>query len=243
VTGAIRPPFNGLAASALLAALAGHLVLLGALALRSPIVHPLSPLESRTLTLVRLPAPAEPLPPSAASAPPRETRSQKQGPPKPTTGQPAPAPTRVASARSVPTPPLTEPQPAQATTPPPAPARSTAGAEEPSATPRIAAPDPDAADHAVRETVQRRVLHDFSRHFRYPALARRRGWEGAVRLRYDVTEEGRVVNVRLLASSGHPVLDRDAEATLNRIPPLEPTGWSQPVQALELAIHYRLTEG
>lgn len=241
MTGAIRPPFNGLAASALLAALAGHLLLLGLLAFRPPATPPPPALETRTLDLVHLPAPEGPSPPIAPSALPREPRTQ--GPPTPTARQPSP--TRVARAHIAPAPPQVGPLPAQSTTQPatPVPAESAARAEAPPPAPRIAAADPDAADHAVRETVQRRVLHDFSRHFRYPALARRRGWEGAVRLRYDVTREGRVVNVRLLASSGHSVLDRDAEATLSRIPPLEPAGWSQPVEALELAVHYRLTEG
>ena len=64
-----------------------------------------------------------------------------------------------------------------------------------------------------------------------------------MRLRYDVTPQGRVINVRLLASSGHPVLDRDAEQTLSGLAPLAAAAWAEPVEALELAVHYRLTEG
>jgi protein TonB len=96
---------------------------------------------------------------------------------------------------------------------------------------------------ANRGDIQSRIHRDFSRHFSYPMLARRQGWEGAVRLSYDVTPEGRVINVRVLASSGHPVLDRNAQNTLSRIPPLGPTGWPRSIEALELAVHYQLMEG
>ena len=104
-------------------------------------------------------------------------------------------------------------------------------------------PEQEAAEGRLREDIQRRVRHDFARHFRYPPLARRHGWEGAVRLRYDVTPQGQVINVRLLASSGHPVLDRDAEQTLSGLAPLAAAAWAEPVEALELAVHYQLTEG
>jgi TonB family protein len=64
-----------------------------------------------------------------------------------------------------------------------------------------------------------------------------------VQLGYDVTPEGRVINVRVLASSGYPVLDRNAQETLSRVPSLGPTGWPRPIEALELAVHYQLMEG
>jgi protein TonB len=99
------------------------------------------------------------------------------------------------------------------------------------------------APNANRNDIQTRIHRDFSRHFNYPPLARRHGWEGAVLLGYDVTPEGRVINVRVLASSGYPVLDRNAQETLSRVPPLGPTGWHRPIEALELAVHYQLMEG
>ena len=122
------------------------------------------------------------------------------------------------------------------TTPPtPSPDGSTQPAAE-------SAPTVDALS-AARGEIQSRIHRDFNRHFSYPPLARRHGWEGAVRLGYDVTSEGRVINVRVLASSGYPVLDRDAQETLSRVPPLGPTGWPRPIEALELAVHYQLMEG
>ena len=50
----------------------------------------------------------------------------------------------------------------------------------------------------------------------YPALARRMGWTGTVRCRLLVAPDGRVVDVRIDASSGHDVLDQAAVRALLR---------------------------
>jgi len=44
----------------------------------------------------------------------------------------------------------------------------------------------------------------------YPAIARRRGYEGSVLLSTKISIEGNVVEVRIKESSGHSVLDRAA---------------------------------
>ncbi len=44
----------------------------------------------------------------------------------------------------------------------------------------------------------------------YPALARRRGWEGTVLIRLRVDASGRVGETSLVRSSGHRILDRSA---------------------------------
>ena len=46
----------------------------------------------------------------------------------------------------------------------------------------------------------------------YPRIARRRGWEGEVWLRFSIDASGAVTDVHLLRSSGHEVLDRAALA-------------------------------
>ena len=48
----------------------------------------------------------------------------------------------------------------------------------------------------------------------YPRLARRRGYEGTVLMEVLVSREGRVEALRLLESSGHDVLDREAMAAV-----------------------------
>jgi protein TonB len=49
---------------------------------------------------------------------------------------------------------------------------------------------------------------------KYPRIARRRGHQGTVVLEVLVNQEGRVGDLRLLKSSGHPVLDRTAMASV-----------------------------
>jgi protein TonB len=48
----------------------------------------------------------------------------------------------------------------------------------------------------------------------YPRMARRRGYEGTVLMEVLVSREGRVQALRLLESSGHSVLDREAMAAV-----------------------------
>lgn len=51
---------------------------------------------------------------------------------------------------------------------------------------------------------------------KYPELARRNRWEGVVLLELTVDEEGRVAHVRVVESSGHPVLDAAAVAAIRQ---------------------------
>jgi TonB family protein len=240
---------SGPVARALLAALAGHALLLGVLITSSNQPRTSTSGAPPALMLVRLPAtpapaefiPAPREPPTDRKRPARTPAARPTLAAKGATSPPAaresgPGPsaqaadaiaTAALAAKSV---------PSAATTPPdPSPDGST----QPGAG---SAPTADALN-AARNDIQIRIHRDFSRHFSYPPLARRHGWEGAVRLGYDVTPEGRVINVRVLASSGYLVLDRDAQETLSRIPPLGPTGWPRPIEALELAVHYQLMEG
>lgn len=251
--------------SALAVAVAGHLLLIGLLIVALPAPRPPAVHSDRVLQLMPLPAaPAVPEPaavrtpaPSAAidrtAAPWAAAPAVADTAAAPNAAAPAPRPVSRRPSGAVRT---AEPLehslavdetvaaaplavvPAPPATPAPSGNEAEAGAPAGAASGERAA-----AEQRLREDIQRRVRHDFARHFRYPALARRHGWEGAVRLRYDVTPQGRVINVRLLATSGHPVLDRDAEATLSGIAPLATAAWTEPVEALELAVHYRLTEG
>ncbi len=77
----------------------------------------------------------------------------------------------------------------------------------------------------------------------YPAESRRRGEEGVVRLRLRVSAEGRVEQADIVASSGHPALDRAAVAATRqwRFRPASQAGL--PVTAtLATAVHFRLTD-
>lgn len=68
------------------------------------------------------------------------------------------------------------------------------------------------------EQAMRAHLHEaLARHFFYPNLARRRGWQGVVTLAFQVTPQGAIEDIRVAASSGHGVLDRAATDALGRV--------------------------
>lgn len=50
----------------------------------------------------------------------------------------------------------------------------------------------------------------------YPAFARRRGWEGVVKILVHVDEKGRVKSSSIFKSSGYPLLDRVALKTVRK---------------------------
>lgn len=76
---------------------------------------------------------------------------------------------------------------------------------------------------------------------RYPHLAKTSGLEGNVLLQAVVREDGHVGDVTVVESSGHPSLDQDAVALLERSSPISmkhPLG--QPHIVIQLPIGYRL---
>lgn len=50
----------------------------------------------------------------------------------------------------------------------------------------------------------------------YPDLARKKGWEGSVLLRAQISPQGQVESLTLLQSSGHDVLDRAASLAVQQ---------------------------
>ena len=61
----------------------------------------------------------------------------------------------------------------------------------------------------------------FDQYFSYPRLAQRNGWQGIVKLGLRVESNGQLSHIRLLSTSGFPVLDQAALETLNRISTLQ----------------------
>jgi protein TonB len=69
----------------------------------------------------------------------------------------------------------------------------------------------------------------------YPQVARRRGVEGTVELRFRIAPDGSVQAVEVLRSSGHAILDESAILTIRRAAPFPVLeGWVQ------IALAYRL---
>lgn len=97
---------------------------------------------------------------------------------------------------------------------------------------------------SIEAKVQARLLTDLARHFEYPSLARRRGWQGMVLLSVMLKPDGVLEHVRVSQSSGYDVLDRSAMDTMRRVGHIaEAKHWLNG-QGLELLlpIVYRLTD-
>ncbi|MGM0595267.1 MAG: energy transducer TonB [Pseudomonadota bacterium] len=90
----------------------------------------------------------------------------------------------------------------------------------------------------AQQQAESHIRLELARHFRYPLLARKRGWQGEVMLAFQLAADGRIRDARIARSSGHGVLDRAALKALDRVAPLEqnaPTGIT-----LKIPVIYRL---
>ena len=90
------------------------------------------------------------------------------------------------------------------------------------------------------------LLHEsLSRHFIYPPMAHRNGWEGRVELLVQLDQDGRLHALRVVQSSGYPLLDEDALLTLRRIGSIPRARAWLPERgyATTLPVIYKLKEG
>lgn len=71
----------------------------------------------------------------------------------------------------------------------------------------------------------------------YPPLARERGWEGVAHVRFGIERSGAPVGVKVARSSGHALLDRAAERSVDRAAPL-PWVYGR----VEVPVRFRLDE-
>jgi len=65
----------------------------------------------------------------------------------------------------------------------------------------------------IHRSLRRAITANFS----YPPLARRRQWEGLVKVSLRIESDGQLSNIQLIKSSGHSILDRAALYSLKRI--------------------------
>lgn len=56
----------------------------------------------------------------------------------------------------------------------------------------------------------------------YPPAAKERGVEGELTLRFSIAKNGTLVDVKLISSSGHDILDREALQTIHEASPFQP---------------------
>jgi periplasmic protein TonB len=166
-------------------------------------------------------------PPSAPAAP---AKPSAPAPPKPQPAQPAPPP--PAATRPAPPPPeLAVPTPAEKPMPPPAPAKPRPRPTAPRELyrpPPTAAPAPTARASASASPVppgEQKAVGPRALPFvparpigyaagnqppEYPAAAQQRGFAGRVLLRVDVSVAGTPLDVKVVSSSGHDILDEAA---------------------------------
>jgi protein TonB len=75
--------------------------------------------------------------------------------------------------------------------------------------------DKDGETGSVKQIIREaRPLYRSNPPPKYPLLARRRGFQGNVVLEVLVSRFGNVIDLRVLSSSGHPILDRAAKSSV-----------------------------
>jgi len=85
------------------------------------------------------------------------------------------------------------------------------------------ATDNQAREHALLNNHMIDYLSsEFKLRFKYPILARKRGWQGEVILALDINPRGKISQVVIQRSSGYKVLDRNAVKTFEGIAELSP---------------------
>ncbi len=84
------------------------------------------------------------------------------------------------------------------------------------ATPTVVA-NASLQDNIIRSKVMSHVQTDFSEHFYYPMLARRKGWQGNVLIGFWVEANGAISNARITQGSGYPLLDESALTALQKL--------------------------
>jgi len=81
--------------------------------------------------------------------------------------------------------------------------------------------EPDRQLQENTQMVVQRLTIAFSEHFSYPRMAQRNGWQGIVKLALRIEPNGQLSRIRVVSTSGFPVLDQAALDTLNRIATLQ----------------------
>ncbi len=68
--------------------------------------------------------------------------------------------------------------------------------------------------------IRGKLQTNLARYFSYPAIARQRGWQGHVQIRFRVQPDGKLANIYIARSSGYRLLDKSALKALRQVEPL-----------------------
>lgn len=206
-----------------------------------PVGQGSAPPASKTVAAA---APAEPI-----TTPPTDNAAETDNTERPATA-PRVEPVRVATVAPAPVEPITTPatdnhaeadnteHPATASHVEPVRVATAAPSADPT-------PTTGAALGAIAARARREISALLALRFRYPALARKHGWQGRVQVRLTLSASGRIDTTQIVQSSGYRVLDRNALKTLRRIGRLPGDAqWLQGHElSLDIPIRYRLING
>jgi len=99
-----------------------------------------------------------------------------------------------------------------------------------------------ANSEARRSEAREAIVTELAKYFRYPRIARKRGWEGTVVLSVRILPDGRLDDIKVKRSSGRALLDWNAAASLahvKRLPEFADRLREEGL-ALEIPVTYRL---
>ncbi|MBP0444129.1 energy transducer TonB [Roseomonas sp. SSH11] len=198
----------------------------------SPAPEPPAPLPPAGLPAEAAPPAAPAEAPSSEPAPPAEAAPSLPLPAEPAPQpsrqpDPAPAPAYPAEPLPLPPPPTPQPPPRPSTRPSPVPPQPPAPAVPPAASPPMRSVEVPLATGGVRLGAGNLGSPGESRTvgapqpgcedvIGYPASERQRGVTGAVNLRLRISDDGRVVEARIIGSSGSFALDEAAQRGVRR---------------------------
>jgi protein TonB len=85
----------------------------------------------------------------------------------------------------------------------------------------------------------RKVATQVERHKGYPAAARSRRETGVARLAFAIDRQGKVLESRIVRSSGSAALDQETIATVRRAQPFPPPPPNMPGERFEFSVPIR----
>ena len=102
----------------------------------------------------------------------------------------------------------------------------------------------ESARQTAEEQLHKSILQLVSSRFNYPLLARRKGWQGVVKLQVHIESDGRISRLQVEQTSGYPVLDLAALQSLQLASVPDAKQWMKG-QAIDIIIpvEYRLVGG
>ena len=115
--------------------------------------------------------------------------------------------------------------------------------EVPRPSPTAVPPRPPAIDAGALAAYGRELAGAVATHQRYPRIALLRQWQGTAVLQLELAADGRLLGVRVLSSSGHDTLDRQALEMVREAVPLPslPAALAGRPLTVEVPVVFRIT--